>query len=342
MVAKEPSGLDDARTIAYAIYLLSREGVVTTNYMLNLRDYLDKNFEKEWPADLTGVYLAGAQHILKKEDEATKLIARYRIGHHDPAQTTDFYQPLGADAQYVAILAREFPARLKKISAAEFGNILKPVSDGTFNTLSAAYAVLALKSYSQMVAQHPPELTIEEIDKAKHAKRLTSGNKLLQRTDFSGDAGAIRFRSAAPLNPPGAFLQVIEAGFDRQLPNKALNDGLEIYRELLDKSGKPVTTRNWEKQSRSGCASAASERNRCRMWRWSISCPVVLKSSERPCRRVSRRSREWITLRSARIARSSTPQFQRRRSRSLTRSSRATGEISSSRQSSPSRCMTAT
>ena len=52
--------------IAYAIYLLSREGVVTTNYILNLRDYLDKNFAKEWQADLTGVYLAGALHILQK------------------------------------------------------------------------------------------------------------------------------------------------------------------------------------------------------------------------------------------------------------------------------------
>ncbi|MEY2556943.1 MAG: alpha-2-macroglobulin, partial [Verrucomicrobiota bacterium] len=241
MVAKEPASLDDARAVAYAIYLLSREGVVTTNYILNLRDYLDKNFAKEWPADLTGVYLAGALHILKKEDEAAKLIGRYRIGQHDPRQTTDFYQPLGADAQYVAILAREFSARLKKLSAAEFENILKPVSEGAFNTLSAAYAVLALKSYSQMIAQHPPELTIEEIDKAKKGKGLTSGTKLLQRSDFSGDAATIRFRSATALNPPGAFFQVIEAGFDRQLPGKTVSDGLEVYRELLDKSGKPVT-----------------------------------------------------------------------------------------------------
>ncbi len=102
--------------------------------------------------------------------------------------------------------------------------------------------MLALKSYSQVVAQNPPELTIAEIDKAKKEKRLTSGNKLLQRTDFSGDATALRFRSAATLNPPGAFLQVIEAGFDRQLPTKALSDGLEVYRELLDKAGKPVTS----------------------------------------------------------------------------------------------------
>ncbi len=242
MVAKEPSNLEEARTVAYAIYLLSREGVVTTNYILNLRDYLDKNFAKEWQSDLTGVYLAGALHILRKEDDAGKLIAQYRIGKHDPARITDFYQPLGADAQYLAVLAREFSARLKKLSAAEFENILKPISDGTFNTLSAAYAVLALKSYSQTVAQNPPELSIDEVNKTKQEKRLTSGKKLLQRANFSADAAALRFRSATALNPPGAFLQVIEAGFDRQVSTKTLTDGLEVYRELLDKSGKTVTT----------------------------------------------------------------------------------------------------
>ena len=34
---------------------------------------------------------------------------------------------------------------------------------------------------------------------------------------------------------------MIEAGFDRQISNKALSDGLEVHRELLDKSEKPVT-----------------------------------------------------------------------------------------------------
>jgi uncharacterized protein YfaS (alpha-2-macroglobulin family) len=242
MVAKEPSSLDDARTIAYAIYLLSREGVVTTNYILNLREYLDKNYPKEWQSELTGVYLAGALHILRKEDDAMKLIAAYRIGQHDKARIHDFYQPLGADAQYVAVLAREFPARLKKLSAKEFESILRPISEGGFNTLSAAYAVLALKSYSRVIAQNPPELTIAEIDKTKKEKVLVSGKKLLQRTNFSGDAAALRFRSTTPLNPPGAYYQVVEAGFDRQISNKPLTDGLEVYRELLDKSSKPVTT----------------------------------------------------------------------------------------------------
>ena len=206
MVAKEPTRLDDARSVAYAIYLLSREGVVTTNYILNLRDYLDKNFEKEWPADLTGVYLAGALHILRKEDEAAKLIARYRIGQHDPAQITDFYQPLGADAQYVAILAREFPARLKKLSGAEFEKILKPISEGSFNTLSAAYAVLALKSYSQTVAQQPPELTIAEIDKAKKRETPDERNKAAPTHGFLGRSRRSPFPQRRTSQPAGRVL----------------------------------------------------------------------------------------------------------------------------------------
>ena len=43
MVARTPSNLAEARTVAYAIYILTREGVITTNYILNLRDWLDKN-----------------------------------------------------------------------------------------------------------------------------------------------------------------------------------------------------------------------------------------------------------------------------------------------------------
>jgi alpha-2-macroglobulin len=242
MVAKEPSDLDDARRIAYAIYLLSREGVVTTNYIINLRDYLDKNYAKEWKMDLTGVYLAGALHILKKEDEASKLISVYRLGQFDKKQLTDFYQPLGADSQYVAVLAREFPDRLKKLPAAEFDKVLKPIGEGMFNTLSAAYAVLALKSYARVIAQHPPELTIAELNKAKQEKVLVTGAKLLLRADFSGDAAGLRFRTPKAPNPPGVYYQVIEAGFDRRAADKPISNGLEVYRELLDKSNKPVTT----------------------------------------------------------------------------------------------------
>ena len=54
--------------------------MVTTNYILNLKDYLEKQHKDAWQNDITGVYLAGALHGLHKDAEADKLIAQYRLG----------------------------------------------------------------------------------------------------------------------------------------------------------------------------------------------------------------------------------------------------------------------
>jgi uncharacterized protein YfaS (alpha-2-macroglobulin family) len=241
MVGREPANLAEARTVAYAIYVLTREGVITTNYILNLRDYFEKHHHDEWQNDVAGVYLAGALHLLHKDTEAERLIGNYNIDNHKAVDRDDFFQPLGTDSQYIAVLSREFPARLRKISAEQFGNILKPIGDGNFNTLSSAYAVRALKAYSHAVVQNPPELSIAELHKDKSETRLTNGMKSLLRSGFSDKATALRFNASRRMSGPGAFFQVVEAGFDRQVPNQALTNGLEVYREVLDKNNEAAT-----------------------------------------------------------------------------------------------------
>jgi hypothetical protein len=241
MVTREPGNFAEARTVAYAIYILTREGVITTNYILNLRDWLEKNEKDQWQNDVTGVYLAGALHLLHKDADADRLIGQYKMDRRTTRECNDFFQPLGTDSQYLAVLAHEFLARLRKISAEQFENILKPIGDGSFNTLSSAYAVRALKAYSHTVAQNPPELSISEVRKDKAETRLTSGVKPFLRSDLSGNASAVRFTSNRKLSGPGAFFQVVEAGFDRHAPAESLTNGLEIYRELLGKSNEAVT-----------------------------------------------------------------------------------------------------
>jgi len=240
VAAREPGNFSEARTIAYAVYILTRQGVITTNYILNLRDWLEKHEREAWQRDITAAYLAGALHLLHKDVEAERLIDNYKIDNRKSAAWDDFCQPLGTDSQFIAVLAREFPARLRKISAAQFENILRPIGDGEFNTLSAAYAVRALKAYSHAVAQNPPELAISELRKDKSETHLTNGAKPLLQSEFSANAKTLRFASNRKLSGPGAFFQVVEAGFDRQLPNEKLANGLEVYRELLGKDNKPV------------------------------------------------------------------------------------------------------
>jgi len=241
IVGREPANFAEARTVAYAIYILTREGVITTNYILNLRDYLEKHHRDEWQNDVAGVYLAGALHLLHKDSDAERLIDNYKIGNHKAMNRDDFFQPLGTDSQYIAVLAREFPARLHQISADQFENILKPIGDGNFNTLSSAYAVRALKAYSHAVAQNPPELSIAEVRRDKSESRLINGMKPLLRSGFSDKAAALRFNASRRMSGPGAFFQVVEAGFDRQVSNQAVTNGLEVYREVLGKNSEAAT-----------------------------------------------------------------------------------------------------
>ena len=241
IVGREPANFAEARTVAYAIYILTREGVITTNYILNLRDYLEKHHRDEWQNDVAGVYLAGALHLLHKDSDAERLIDNYKIGNHKAMNRDDFFQPLGTDSQYIAVLAREFPARLRQISTDQFENILKPIGDGNFNTLSSAYAVRALKAYSHAVAQNPPELSIAEVRRDKSESRLINGMKPLLRSEFSDKAAALRFNASRRMSGPGAFFQVVEAGFDRQVSNQAVTNGLEVYREVLGKNSEAAT-----------------------------------------------------------------------------------------------------
>jgi hypothetical protein len=242
MVTREPADFGEARTVAYGIYILTREGVITTNYILNLRDWLEKHSHDQWQKDITGVYLAGALHLLHKDAEAERLIDNYKMDNRDTIERDDFCQPLGMNSQYIAVIAREFPARLRKISAEQFQHILKPIGAGDFNTLSSAYAVRALKAYSHAAALNPPELTIAEVHKDKKEVRLTGGMKPLLGSEFSGNASALRFASSRKLSGPGAFFQVVEAGFDGHAPTESLTNGLEIYREFLGKNNEALTS----------------------------------------------------------------------------------------------------
>ncbi len=65
--------------------------------------------------------------------------------------------------------------------------------------------------------------------------------RLIERAEFSGNATALRFMSNRKLTGPGAFFQIVEAGFDREVPGQSFANGLEVYRELLGKNNEVVT-----------------------------------------------------------------------------------------------------
>ncbi len=235
MAGTDVSSLSQARIVANAIYLLTRQETVTTNYLLNLEDTLNRRWPKVWQTDLTSSYIAASWLLLKKADVAEKLISEYKLGSVPAAERNDFYDGFSADSRYLALLARHFPKRLEAITPEQFIQYLEPIGKGNYSTLSAAYAILALKSYAQLVSVNPPTLAIQSAGNAlplEGKQVLSSGIPLGTKNlifSFQGQPG-----------PLGVFAQTMEGGFQINPPTAVVNQGMEVWRELIDDSGAVV------------------------------------------------------------------------------------------------------
>lgn len=240
--AKQTSTLAEARARANAIYLLTRSGQVTTNFLVQLQTSLQKRYPKQWQSDLAAVYMAAAYQLLHKDDEAQDLIQQYAMGGGATAHDDDFHTPLARDAQYLYIMARHFSTLLDDVDAKQIHQLITPIYHGEYNTISAAYSVLALGAYSQQKqAQQGEEVISFSANKADGSKiRLSANTQPFPNAEFAAgmQPEIIQLNIAAQ---QAMFYLVSQSGFDLQPAQQAISQGLEIHRAYLDEDGKEVT-----------------------------------------------------------------------------------------------------
>jgi uncharacterized protein YfaS (alpha-2-macroglobulin family) len=231
---------------ASAIYLLTRNEEVTTNYALKLQDYLDAKVPKEmWHRDSTAAWLASTWRLLKKESAAVPLIEAHRAALKAPEPKDweyGYYYYTGRltrDATAFTVLCRHFPEIAKKLSYEEMKPLTEMIELADFNTLSAAWSVQALKAYSDLAATQGVKAGIASVN-GKDVKVLAE--PAMGQVQVEVPEGMLRFFFAkkAP-EGLGAWYQTIEKGFAKDLPEKASSTHIEVLRELLDESGHPVT-----------------------------------------------------------------------------------------------------
>ncbi|MDR0533408.1 MAG: alpha-2-macroglobulin family protein [Verrucomicrobiales bacterium] len=240
IVQDTPQNSTDARQQAYAIYILTRNQKVTTNYLDRLVAWLNANDKKQlWRNDLTGLYCAATYAMLHNSKDANLTISGFKLQKAPKLRMwDDFYSDLGRNAQYLYLVAKHFPDRLGSVSAEDLQSIAAPVARGEFVTHSAAYAILGLKSYADAVGGNNA-FTISVAEKRANGQSqpLTLSAGLCPSGSFSPDAKALTINS----NTARTFYQVIEAGFDKQPSDKPLRQGIEVQREYHDRNNKVVS-----------------------------------------------------------------------------------------------------
>jgi alpha-2-macroglobulin len=244
LAASPATNLDDARVRAYAIYLLTLEGTVTTPMLASLRATLDNKNSKdfaEWKSDLTATYLAASYELLQQPPLANELIANPVKLLQDSSQKAiygHYYDDVVRNAQTLYIVSRHFPAKAKDINVTALNNIMQPISAGRYNTLSSSYALLGFDAYASVTSgKVAGQMAVAVIDKQGKASALNLPSNLVPTASFG--ANVIRLKLSGPSGLP-LFYAITESGFDMKPPTTALTQGIEIIRDYTNAKGEVI------------------------------------------------------------------------------------------------------
>ncbi len=240
LASRDTESLGEERVRAYAVYLLTRSGVVTTQMAMSVRRRLENQY-KNAGEDLTSVYLAATLQLLKQTRDAQRIIANVQLGQvkDSAADYQNYYDPLIRDAQALYIMARHFPDRAKSLPADALLSIVEPIAKGRYNTLSSAYLILALDAYASLAQDSTDvsQLSIIEVSGSGQQKPLQLPTGLLPQVAFSQEARKLLVSSSSPLR---TFYQVTQSGYDLRVATDVVKQKLEVLREIVGKDGKPI------------------------------------------------------------------------------------------------------
>lgn len=238
-LASQPvADLNSARIQAYAIYILTLNEIVTSNYLANLQLYLEKDKSNAWQSDITTVYLAASYQLLKSPAEANRLLGLYKP-QNNQTEFTDFHDSAVANAQYLYLVAKHFPNLLSSVSDQLLTQLIQSINNNELNTMLSGFTSLALGAF--------PQVSLEDKNNALSITKLMSNNQEInvpisdanyQKTEVDSSVQQIRFN-----NPDKKlfFYQLVQTGFNKDLPNSPLQQGLEVFREYKDAEGHPIT-----------------------------------------------------------------------------------------------------
>jgi alpha-2-macroglobulin len=231
LAGQEVKDLDQARIQAYAIYILTRNEFVTTNYLTNLQLTLDQHPDYHWHNDITSVYIAATYQLLKSASDAERIIHYYNYKPQSKSAPTpsDFYNQNIANAQYLYLIARHFPDQLLKLDNGLVMSLVNSLNSDTISTILSSYTSLALAAYGQYYPlSNDVQLSISDILTDGKQRALSSSNGLYQKVSVDPLARQIAFTNPSK---QGYFYQIVQAGFNKDLPKKTIQQGIEVHRE---------------------------------------------------------------------------------------------------------------
>lgn len=230
--------IHDYRIQAYAIYILTMNETITTNYITSLRKKLDLNF-KDWKQDLTAGYIAGAYILMKQEDQGRRLLKGVTGTQFLKRNISwNFHDGLMHNAQILYLLSSHTPDLLKDVSDEIIQKIVNHLKNGNYNTLNSSYSIMALNAYSKAVDEPSTgKFRISEIYSNEQVKSLSIPMGKYPVIKYSENANKLLFEGEKDKT---GYYQVVQAGYELELPEKSIKNSIEVSRTFKNSKGNTI------------------------------------------------------------------------------------------------------
>ena len=233
-----PASLEEGRAQAYGLWVLTREGHITTQALTRLVDQLEERFPA-WKEDVTSSLVAACCSVMRMKDDAAAFIGLYRRpGAGFRGGTLD---ALAVQALRVSMVARYFPDLLEDTRSALADELVDATGGGRYVSLSAALAVRALLDLEEAV----PVPSGVSLRCTAMQPGFEEGSFLPQELYGMltlSAPGCASYALAVPEGGQPLYFEVSDQGFDRKVPEGTLSEGMEVTRTYLDAEGNPVTS----------------------------------------------------------------------------------------------------
>ncbi len=240
-LAQEPlRDLGHAQLRAQALYVLARNEIVMPAPTAQLAEYLARAKPESGPAyELAVGWLAGTYRLTNNTERARQLVDRLTLRDTVEPDATYYWDDAVYRAQLLYVFARHFPEKLDTLGPKLLERLVSRLN--SLHSLSAAWCLYALDAYATAVEGSTKaglvHVTLEAQQGTDTWKPVALTGSLVAKARF--DAGTTAFRIVAK-DGPLVFYSLTEAGFDREPPTQAIQEGVELIHTLEDGAGHEV------------------------------------------------------------------------------------------------------
>ncbi len=212
---------------AYAIYVLTKNEIITTKYIESLEnDITRKNYTA---TDYEGLYLAASYQMMQQNKKAQDIMAKINV--KKVFDSSWFYHnDLHYISTYIDMISTYFPERIGQIKTKEIEMLCEYLTNAYYNTYSTSAAIRAFESYANQDKSETYKV-YELVGEAQKEVAL-SGTKVL-KGDFSSEAETILFTNESKMP---MYYQATVSGYEKEIPTTNIKDGLEVNREYIKDS----------------------------------------------------------------------------------------------------------